>query len=398
MFPATFTTEKGMFGVTFEGPLSVKFTCANEMWSYRITPLRIIMFALAAAAIGIMIYRFIFGLQPVTNLNDDWPWGLWIGFDVLAGVALAGGGYGTALLVYVLGIKKLNPFIRATMLTSLIGYILVLVGLFNEIGRWWQFWRPFVTWGHASPLFEVFWCISLYTLVQVAELGEIVTEKIFKFLHTFFRFIMPPLIVLGIMIPTMHQSTLGALYLLMDGRLHPFWWTPLIFALFLISSLMVGPAMAMLESVVTYTAYGHKPKIDVMRLLARIGGGMMIVYLVVRVADLFLRGQFGAMFTGSLEANAMLVELACVVVPIIIVFSPMANSYCGLILFGAIGVFGVLLNRLNVVITGMWADAGSVYFPAVTEVLVSVGLVSIGILVYLFLCENFNILNPPEEH
>ncbi|GHT26078.1 Ni/Fe-hydrogenase cytochrome b subunit [Planctomycetales bacterium] len=397
MFPATFKTEKGMFGVTLESPLSVKFTCANEMWSFRITPLRILMIALAVAAVGIMLYRFIFGLQPVSNLNDDWPWGLWIGFDVLAGVALAGGGYGTALLVYVLGIKKLNPFIRATALTSLIGYILVLAGLFNEIGRWWQFWRPFVTWGHASPLFEVFWCISMYTLVQVAELGEIVTEKIFKFLHKLFKFVLPVLIVLGIMIPTMHQSTLGALYLLMDGRLDPLWWTPIIFALFFVSSLMVGPAMAMLESVITYSAYGHKPKIEVMRLLARIGGGVMVIYLAIKLGDLYYRGQFGALFAGSFESYAMLAELGLVILPILIVFSPLANHYAGLVIFGALGASGVFLNRMNVVVTGMWADAGSVYYPAVTEVLVSVGLVCGGILVYLFLCENFNILNPPEE-
>jgi Ni/Fe-hydrogenase subunit HybB-like protein len=195
----------------------------------------------------------------------------------------------------------------------------------------------------------------------------------------------------------MHQSTLGALYLLMDGRLDPLWWTPVIFALFFISSLMVGPAMAMLESVITYSAYGHKPNIEVMRLLARIGGGVMVIYLALKLGDLYYRGQFGALFAGTLEGYAMLTELGLVILPILIVFSPLANHYAGLVLFGALGAGGVFLNRMNVVVTGMWTDAGSVYYPAVTEVLVSVGLVCGGILVYLFLCENFNILNPPED-
>ena len=132
--------------------------------------MRLVLLGFTAIAIAIAIVRLVVGLGPVTNLSDEWPWGLWIGFDVLCGVALAGGGYGTALIVYILHNDKLKPIARATLLSSLIGYILVVVSLFFEIGRWWNFWRPFLYWGYESVLFEVFICISLYTVVQTLEL------------------------------------------------------------------------------------------------------------------------------------------------------------------------------------------------------------------------------------
>ena len=243
------TQKESLFSFSFDGHYAVRL--AFHKWSFRVTPARLVLLGLLAAAVGIVIIRLIFGLQAVTNLNDDWPWGLWIGFDVLFGVALAGGGYGTALIIYILHNDKLKPIARATLLTSLIGYILVVVSLFVEIGRWWNFWRPFVNWGYESVLFEVFICISLYTVVQTLELCEIITEKVFRIFHKFFVAIMPILLIVGVVLPTLHQSSLGALYLMMDGKLHQLWFSPNIFLFFLLSSFFVGPAMIAVESVLT---------------------------------------------------------------------------------------------------------------------------------------------------
>jgi Ni/Fe-hydrogenase subunit HybB-like protein len=362
-------------------------------FKFNITFVRVLLFLAVLAAFVIIAVRFIFGLHAVTNLSDSWPWGLWIGFDVMCGVALAGGGYGTALLVHVLHIERLRPVVRGAMLTSLLGYLLVMVGLFLDIGRWWNFWRPFISWGHESVLFEVFWCISVYTIVQVLEFGEVFTERIFRTFHKIFVKILPVMIIIGIAIPTMHQASLGGLYLLMEGRLHPLWWSPIIFVFFLLSSFFVGPAMVMLESAISGRALGHVVPIDVLRYLARIGGVVMIIYLVLRVCDLILRDQIGLVFGGDYESLAFLFEVVIgLIVPIMIVFSPLSGERFWLIVYGLCASCGVLLNRMNVVVTGMMREMGELYYPSIYEIIVSVGLVSAGILVYLFICENFKIV------
>ncbi|MDR2170053.1 MAG: polysulfide reductase NrfD [Planctomycetaceae bacterium] len=361
-------------------------------FKFKITLMRVILFLLTLCAICIIAVRFIFGLHAVTNLNDDWPWGLWIGFDVMCGVALAGGGYGTALLVHVLHIDRFRPVVRGAMLTSLLGYLLVMAGLFLDIGRWWNFWRPFIFWGHESILFEVFWCISIYTAIQVFEFCEVLTERIFIGFHKFFAGILPALVIIGVAIPMMHQASLGGLYLLMDGRLNSLWWSPIIFVFFLLSSFYVGPAMVMLETAISAKALGHEVKIDVLRSLARIGGVVMLIYLTLRIADLIYFNTIGLAFNGSYESIAFGAEIVIgLVIPLVIIFSPLSSYRSWLIAYGACASFGVLLNRLNVVVIGMMRETGSFYYPTIYEILVSAGLVAAGILAYLFICENFKI-------
>ncbi|PHJ38202.1 hydrogenase [Desulforamulus profundi] len=217
-------------------------------WSFKMTPIRKLLILLAALCVGVVIFRLVTGLGVVTNLNDDWPWGLWIGFDVLTGVALAGGGYFTAIIVHVLHKDKYLSIARAAMLTSLLGYLLVMAGLFLDIGQWFNFWRPFVSWGHTSVLFEVFWCVSCYTTIQVLEFGEILTERVGVKWHNAFKTAMPFLLIIGIIFPTLHQSSLGGLYLVAVDKLYPLWWSTLIPYFFLISSFFVGPAMICVES------------------------------------------------------------------------------------------------------------------------------------------------------
>jgi Ni/Fe-hydrogenase subunit HybB-like protein len=273
-----------------------------------------------------------------------------------------------------------------------------VVSLFVEIGRWWNFWRPFVNPGVESVLFEVFLCISLYTVVQTLELCEIITEKVFRVFHKLFVFLMPVFLCVGVMLPTLHQSSLGALYLMMDGKLHPLWFSPYIFAFFFLSSFFVGPAMIAVESVLAYGAYRHVAPLPVLRTLARIGGYIMLLYLVLRFADLAYHGKLGLIAEGSYESYAFLLEIGIgLILPLCIVFSPLVNYRLFIILYGLLTVFGVVLNRMNVVIIGMMRETGSVYIPAWTEILVTVGFVSGGILAYMFLCENFNILGD-ESH
>lgn len=374
-------------------------TTNAQGWSFRITPVRILLFILAGLAAAIAVWRLVVGLGPTTNLNDQWPWGLWIGFDVLVGVALAGGGYSTALIVHILHIEKFNEIGRSAMLTSLLGYLLVMAGLFLDIGQWFNFWRPFVSWGYHSVLFEVFWCVSLYTTIQVLEFGEIATERVAKPLHKFFVKIMPFLLIVGVLLPTMHQSSLGGLYLIEVGKLHPIWWSPFIPLFFLMSSFFVGPAMVAVETSLAGKAYNHQVDLKVLRGLAKIGGTLMVIYLVLKCIDFTNRDAWQYVFAGGLETNMFLLEIiGGVIIPLFILVSPWGKTRSGLVTYGALTALGVVLNRLNVVITGMVNYYGPGYFPAWTELAVSVGLVSGGILVYCFIVENFNILGHHEEH
>jgi Ni/Fe-hydrogenase subunit HybB-like protein len=316
----------------------------------------------------------------------------------MVGVALAGGGYSSSLIIHVLHVKKFKPLTRSAALTSLIGYILVVAALFLEIGRWYNFWVPFVNWGYHSALFEVFMCISMYTLVQVMEFAEILTERVFTFLHKPIMKIMPILLILGTLLPFGHQASLGGLYLLEVGKLHPLWWSTFLPWFFLMSSFFVGPAMITIESTLSGKTYNHQIDNDVLRSFIRISGYIMLVYFIIKIVDIVNRGAFGTMFTGSVEANMFLLEMIIgLIIPIIICFSSWSKTRTGLVTFSALTTIGVILNRMNVVFTGMYKSIGGSYFPAWSEFAVSFGLVCGGILVYLFIVENFNILGHGEE-
>ena len=370
----------------------------QKKWHFKMTWVRAVLIVLSLLAVVLAVYRLVFGLGSATNLNDQWPWGLWIGFDVLTGVALAGGGYSTCLLVHVLRIKKFNTIARSAMLTSLLGYLLVLAGLFLDIGRWFNFWAPFVSWGYHSVLFEVFWCVSIYTTIQLLEFGEIGTERIAKSWHGFFKKIMPVLFIVGIVLPTLHQSSLGALYVIEVGKLYPLWWSMLLPLFFLMSSFFVGPAMVVVETTLAGKAHGHQVERSVLESLVKISGSLMLVYLVIKISDLFYRGTAGLIFAGNFEGNMFLLEMvAGIIIPLIICFTPsLRSTKAGLLSFGVLVVAGVIINRMNVVFTGMSRYLGGSYFPSFTEWAVSIGMIAIGVLAYLFIVENFNIL--PKEH
>lgn len=374
-------------------------TTSFGKWRFPMTPVRWVLVVISLIAVGLILFRLVTGLGLVTNLNDEWPWGLWISFDVMCGVALAGGGYGTALIVYVFKQEQFSSIARSAALTSLIGYLLVMVGLFLDIGQWWNFWRPLVSQGHSSVLFEVFICVSVYTSVQLIEFGEVATERIGRKYHQFFRKILPILLVIGIAIPSMHQSSLGALYLLMVDKLHPLWWSPIIFFQFLISSFFVGPAMIAVETALAGRAFNHKVPMSVLSGLIRISGYAMLVYLVLKFGSIIAEGKVSYLFEGSFESLFFWIEVGFgVIVPLIICFSPLIKRRRWLVTFGALVASGVILNRYNVVVTGMVTSTGVSYWPSLPELTITIGLVAMGVLAYLFICENFRIIEHDEAN
>lgn len=367
-------------------------------WRFTITGPRIGLMIIAAISVAVILFRLVTGFGMVTNLSDDSPWGLWIAFDVLTGVALAGGGYFTAIIVHILHRDKYLSIARSALVTSLFGYLLVMGGLFLDIGQWFNFWRPFVSWGSSSVLFEVFWCISIYTTIQVLEFGEIVTERVGVKMHSLIKKMLPVLMIVGVVFPTIHQSSLGGLFLIAVHKLYPLWWSPFIPLLFLMSSFFVGPAMICVESILAGKAFKHKTPVTVLHGLAKISCYGMMAYLVLKIYDLLERGVFGLMFLGNLEGNLFLIEMIFgILIPMAIVFSKKGKTRSGLLIYGLLVGGGVALNRLNIVFVGMSKASGGIYIPSVWECAVSVGLLAFGCLAYCFVVENFRVFGHDEE-
>ncbi|HHU86337.1 MAG TPA: Ni/Fe-hydrogenase cytochrome b subunit [Peptococcaceae bacterium] len=373
----------------------------GKNWKFKITPFRILLIIFVLIAAAAALYRFVYGLGAVTNLSDEWPWGLWIGFDLLCGIALAGGGFSTALIVHVLHKDKYLPIARAALLTSLIGYIIAMVSLFLDIGRWFNFWRPFFYWGYHSVLFEVFWCISLYTTVQVLEFGDIFFEKVkCAPLKKILGALMTPLLILGIVLPTLHQSSLGSLYIVAVDRLYPLWWSMLIPFFFVWSAFFLGPAMVTVEGTLAARAYKREPEMHIFESLTKVTLVMMIIYLIVKIVDLVYRGVFSMAFNGSFESNMFLIEMIVFVIVPIIMYSinSIRTKLWGVLTASILVVAGVIFNRMNVVFTGMADAMGGHYFPTIWEWLITIGMWSALVLLYCFVVENFPILPKEEKH
>ncbi|NQS75296.1 MAG: Ni/Fe-hydrogenase cytochrome b subunit [Peptococcaceae bacterium] len=368
-------------------------------FSFRLTGFRKLLILLVGIAAAVALWRFISGLGAVTNLSDEWPWGLWIGFDLLCGIALAGGGFSTALIVHVLHKDKYLPIVRAALLTSMLGYIIALVSLFLDIGRWFNFWRPFFYWGYHSVLFEVFWCIAIYTTVQVLEFGDIVFEKInFPSLKRILHGALPFLLILGIVLPSLHQSSLGSLYIVAVDRLYPLWWSMLIPFFFVWSAFFLGPAMVTIEGTLAARTYGREPELPIFSSLTKVTLWMLVIYLIVKIIDLVYRGVFSMAFNGSFESNMFLIEMILfIILPIIMYAMPSVRNKLGGVLTASIlVVVGVVFNRVNVVFTGMAGAMGGSYFPSIWEWLMTMGMWSFLVLAYCFFVENFPIMAKEE--
>src|SRR5689334_14454347 len=214
-----------------------------------------LIFACGAYATWI---RFTRGLGAATNLSDAYPWGLWIGFDILCGVGLAAGGFAITTAVYILHLERFRPIVRPTVMTAYLGYLLVICGLMFDLGRPWAIWHAIIMWNPHSVMFEVAWCVMLYTTVLSLEFAPVLLERLqWTRALKVVKALVVPLVGLGFLLSTLHQSSLGSLYLILPSKLHPLWYSPLLPVLFWLSALSVGLAMIIFESGLSARAFGH---------------------------------------------------------------------------------------------------------------------------------------------
>jgi Ni/Fe-hydrogenase subunit HybB-like protein len=365
---------------------------------YRLTFWRGVFFLLLSVGLVLTVIRYTQGLGTVTNLSDAYPWGLWVGFDVLTGVGLAAGGFTITAIVYIFNVKRFQPIVRPTVITAFLGYLLAVTGLLFDLGRPWALWHPLVMWNPHSVMFEVAWCVTLYTTVLALEFSGMLFEKLeWTRLMKIQRLMTVPLVVAGVLLSTLHQSSLGALYLIVPGKLHAFWYTTSLPLIFFVSSICVGLAMVIVESRLSARAFGRHLEMPLLIEIGRLLTAALGVYGVLRIYDLWHRGVLWMTFGSFYEARLFQLEFVLgVLLPFALLASPRVRENAhGLYAASLLAVLGFVANRLNVTITGFESAAGGHYVPAWSELLISMMLVAIGFAAFGLAVRYLNVF--PEE-
>jgi Ni/Fe-hydrogenase subunit HybB-like protein len=348
---------------------------------FRLPLWRGIFYLLLAIGLPLIVLRYTQGLGAVTNLSDQFPWGLWIGFDLLCGVGLAAGGFTVTAAVYIFNLKRFHPIIRPTVLTAFLGYLLVIMALLVDLGRPWNIWHPIIMWNPHSVMFEVGWCVMLYTTVLALEMSGMVFERMgWKRAVSVQKAATIPLVLAGVLLSTLHQSSLGALYLIIPEKLHPLWYSPALPWIFWTSAVAAGLAMVIVESRISSRAFGRPVEMHLLKDIARALLVALGVFAVLRIYDLIHRGAIAEVFRPGYESGMFALEFALgVLLPFVLLLSERTRSDIRRLYPAALlAVSGFLVNRLNVSVTGLERSSGTDYVPAFSEIAISLFLVALG--------------------
>lgn len=354
-----------------------------------------ILSILVILGLAVMIIRYINGLGAISNLSDGRAWGLWISFDLYCGVALAAGGFTLAGAVHIFNLKKYHSVVRPAVLTAFLGYTLVILALLVDLGQPWYIWNAIIYWNIHSPLFEVAVCVMSYTVVLALEFSPAVFESLSKSnlpvvrhidwhvpWHVI-RAIQIPLVIAGVVLSTLHQSSLGSMLLMMPGTLDALWYTPILPILFLTSAIAVGPAMVIFESTLSTKIFGHKLDIDVLSGLARAIPYILGIYMLLKFIELTAVGEIGLIFSAYPYYLLWWGEIVIgVIIPIILFSLPDVRQNRNAVFWSSVLVIvGLVLNRFNVSMLALGMRPGYIYFPHWMEFAISVGLVADALLV-----------------
>ena len=362
------------------------------------------VFGLGAALI---VWRLIAGLGATTGLNDGYPLGLWIAFDVVTGTALACGGYAVAILVYVLNRGRYHPLVRPALLTSALGYSLAGFSVLLDVGRWWLIWKVplyFWRWNFNSALLEIALCIMAYVVVVWIELSPAFFEQwqgssypALRNLSTGALAILKKaslwIIALGLLLPTMHQSSLGTLMLLAGSRLHPLWRTPLLPLLFLISSVAMGYAAVVFESALSMVAFKRPAETTMLASLAAAIVPLQLLLVTLRAADVIWRGDIGLLFAGGLRSMLVWLEFALFLAPVVMLLRSRQRRDLGRLFAAALTMMSAgALYRFDTYLVAFTPGPNWSYFPSVPETLITAGLLAFEVLAFIVIVKMFPIL------
>lgn len=344
-------------------------------------PSMVLLMAIGAFA---ALWRLGVGLGAATNLNQAYPWGLWIGFDLFL-VAFSGGAFTLATLVYVFNMHQFHPAVRPTVLTGLLGYSAVLIILVMDLGRWDRFYHFLIYPNINSALFEVSWCIFLYSIVLFSEFSPVVLERMGR--HRALNIVRRITILLaigGATLSTMHQSSLGTLFVIMTERVHPLWYTALIPLLFFISSVAAGLAVVVAGGTVSYWVFKRSLSQDLVGELGRLIPWILGVYVIIKLGELAFVGELGLIFSSGIYSVLFNAELLIgVVIPIVLFSLKFVRQSRAWSLAAAVTVlFGIFLNRFDSAWFALKPIPGYSYFPSLVEIAIQVGVLAAIVFVY----------------
>ncbi|MFH1809372.1 MAG: NrfD/PsrC family molybdoenzyme membrane anchor subunit [Pseudomonadota bacterium] len=371
------------------------------------TPFTWISGAILVAGAAVMLLRFVKGLGATTNLSHNFPWGLWIGFDVMSGVALAAGGFVVSSAVYLFGLKEYRSIVRPAILTAFLGYSLVVVGLLADLGRPWRLPYAFVVRsGPTSALFEVALCVALYLTTLFVESTPAAFEWLgFKRWRKLVGRLTIALTIFGLLLSTLHQSSLGALFAIMPTKLHPLWYSSLIPVHFFVSAVVAGISMVIVESMISHRAFHDQIEIsreqfDRITLgLGKAGAIALAIYFSTKVVSLVIEDDLHYLGTGY-GALFGVEMLGFVLLPCILYMVGYREKRPGLVrATGVLTVVGIVFNRLNVAFFAFHYElpADQRYWPHWMEIVVTVALVTAGVVAFKWIAEHMPIVREHPE-
>ena len=358
----------------------------------------LLMMALVGLGVISGALRFIYGLGATTNLNDTYPWGLWISFDVVTCVPLAAGAFTLGAIVHCFNIKKLEPLVRPAIVTGFIGYSLVSVGLVLDLGQPQRGWYVIRYWNLESPMFEVAMCVMAYTTVLILELLSPVAEKFgWHVSLRVLRWLEMPLVIAAAAISTLHQSTLGTFFLIAVDKLHNLWYNPMLPLLFWVSAICSGMCIIILEATASHKWMGQPNEGVLLQTLAKILPWTLGSYLALRAYSLLVLAE-RPLFDRPVLSLLFLVEVFIGFVLPFILFSmkSVRENDSGRAIAAGLVIFGLVLNRFNVSMIGMM-DPNQIYLPSTIESLVTIGIIAAHILFFVLITKYFPIFEHHPE-
>lgn len=352
-------------------------------------------------ALFFLAKRFIYGLGPVTGMNDGYPWGLWIAYDVNVGTAFACGGYAIAILIYIFNKGEYSPLLKPAILTSMFGYILGGISVGIDIGRYWNMHHVFLPgYGNIhSALFEVAVCIGAYCIVLLIEFSPVVLRHFnINHLERKLNRILFIFVALGLLLPTMHQSSLGSLMILAGSKLSPLWWSQLLPLFFLLAAILMGYAIVIFETSLSSVGFKNTKELPLLNKLSTIIPWILGLFLLIRFQDISARGVWQLAFQGDLAGNMFILENVLLLIAFFLILPAKNRKKPKLVFWSAICIIlGAGLYRFSAYIIGYNPGNGWHYFPTPPEILITFGIIAVEIIGYLWLVKKLPILTSPKK-
>jgi Ni/Fe-hydrogenase subunit HybB-like protein len=375
-------------------PLSV-----SKLSIPKFTLWRAVVAVIFAAGLYATYARFALGFHASTNLADTQPWGLWVGLGTLCGVGISAGGFAIAAAVYLLGFERYRPIVRASVLLSFLGYLTVCTGMMYELGLPWRIWHPIFMWNRHSILFEVSWCVMLYTTVLSLEFSPALVEKIpIPRLRDFYlkwhHELLIGLVLMGAVLSSLHQSFLGGLYLLAKGKVDPLWYSQYLPTLFYLSAVPAGLAATIMAVYLCTRSLNARVDPAILTEMSQVIAPLLYVYALFRGIDLFTHGGAASLWLWREETALFWLEIGLfVIAPIILLSREKIRSNPQHLYFTcSLVVMGFIANRLNISVTAFQSTSGFYYVPKWTEFALTLATVTAAAVIFHYAVLYLDIL------